>query len=89
MSARASAPVKISPSHASQIERGLIELRHACVCLDDLIGNKGGTNAPPSWRWCRRPALTSKPPCAMPPFSTGRPLSALHPTGWIWWAGRR
>ncbi len=34
-------PVKISPSHASQIERGLTDLRCACVCLDDLIGNKG------------------------------------------------
>jgi len=34
-------PINISPSHAPQIERGLSDLRCACVCLDDLIGNKG------------------------------------------------
>jgi hypothetical protein len=35
------AAVKISPSHALQIESGLSDLRCACVCLQNLIGNGG------------------------------------------------
>lgn len=36
------AVANISPSHASQIERGLSDLRCACTCLDDFVGNRGG-----------------------------------------------
>lgn len=38
---RAVTSVKISPCHAAQFERGLFELRYACMCLDDLIDNEG------------------------------------------------